>query len=65
MNDFITEVRNYMARNNLTQGALSRLLRIDKSNVSRWLSGDTAPRYSTYQKFIQLLEEEKQKGETK
>ena len=60
MNEIIIEIKNYMARNNLSQRALARLLGCDQSTISRWFSGQSTLRLSTYQKFQQLLEEEKQ-----
>lgn len=59
MNEIIIEIKNYMARNKLSQRALARLLDCDQSTISRWFSGQCTLRLSTYQKFQQLLEEEK------
>ena len=59
MNDVITEIRNYMARNKLSQKQLAVLLGCSQPNISRWLKGEYSLRLSTYQKFQQLLEEEK------
>ena len=60
MNEIIIEIKNYMARNKLSQRALARLLGCDQSTISRWFSGQCTLRLSTYQKFQQLLEEERQ-----
>ena len=59
MNEIIIEIKNYMTRNKLSQRALARLLDCDQSTISRWFSGQCTLRLPTYQKFQQLLEEEK------
>ena len=59
MNDIITEIQNYMTRNKLSQRQLAALLGCSQPNISRWLKGEYSLRFSTYQKFQQLLEEEK------
>lgn len=59
MNDIVTEIRNYMARNKLSQRQLAVLLGCSQPNISRWLKGEYSLRYSTYERFQQLLEEEK------
>ena len=59
MNDIITEIRDYMTRNNLSQKKLAALLGCSQPNISRWLKGEYSLRLSTYERFQQLLEEEK------
>ena len=59
MNEIITEIKNYMARNKLSQNALSHLLRCDQSTISRWFSGYSSPSLTIYTRFQKLLEEEK------
>ena len=59
MNDVITEIRNYMARNKLSQRQLAALLGCSQPNICRWLKGEYSLRLSTYERFQQLLEEEK------
>ena len=59
MNDVTTEIRNYMARNKLSQRQLAALLGCSQPNISRWLKGEYSLRLSTYERFQQLLEEEK------
>ena len=59
MNDVVTEIRNYMARNKLSQRQLAALLGCSQPNISRWLKGEYSLRLSTYERFQKLLEEEK------
>ena len=59
MKEIIIEIKDYMARNKLSQNALSHLLRCDQSTISRWLSGYSSPSLTIYTRFQQLLEEEK------
>ena len=59
MNEIITEIKSYMARNKLSQNALSHLLHCDQSTISRWFSGYSSPSLTIYTRFQQLLEEEK------
>ena len=59
MNEIITEIKNYMARNKLSQNALSHLLHCDQSTISRWFSGQCFPSLTIYTRFQKLLEEEK------
>ena len=59
MNDVITEIRDYMTRNNLSQKKLAALLGCSQPNISRWLKGEYSLRLSTYERFQKLLEEEK------
>ena len=59
MNDVITEIRNYMTRNKLSQRQLAALLDCSQPNISRWLKGEYSLRFSTYERFQKLLEEEK------
>lgn len=59
MKEIIAEIKNYMARNKLSQHAFSRLLHCDQSTISRWFSGQCVPSLSIYTRFQKLLEEEK------
>ena len=59
MNEIIAEIKNYMARNKLSQNALSHLLRCDQSTISRWFSGYSSPSLTIYTRFQKLLEAEK------
>ena len=59
MNDVVTEIRNYMSRNKLSQRQLAKLLDCSQPNISRWLKGEYSLRFSTYERFQKLLEEEK------
>ena len=59
MNDIVTEIRNYMTRNKLSQRQLAALLGCSQPNISRWLKGEYSLRFSTYERFQKLLEEEK------
>ena len=59
MKEIIIEIKDYMARNKLSQNALSHLLHCDQSTISRWFSGYSSPSLSIYTRFQKLLEEEK------
>ena len=59
MKEIIIEIKDYMARNKLSQNALSHLLHCDQSTISRWFSGYSSPSLTIYTRFQQLLEEEK------
>ena len=59
MNDVVTEIRNYMARNKLSQRQFAALLGCSQPNICRWLKGEYSLRLSTYERFQQLLKEEK------
>lgn len=59
MENFIFALRDYMARHNLTQQSIARLIGCDRSAISRWLRGELSPSTKYYCSFIKLLEEEK------
>lgn len=61
MTDIVQQITDYMERNNLSQTAFAQLLGCKQPTVSRWLSGTNTIRTTYYCKFLELLEQEKER----
>ena len=54
----IHELEAYMLSTHQTQTDIARRLKVTPQAVNNWFAGRREPSYTTYEKIIQLLEEE-------